>query len=202
MSDEKIDEQQKYCINLWASNLGDGNKPEDYLPSSLTYKRTKHLIKTMKKLGIDFNNKTIHEMGCNVGRNLVAIKKEYPEAKLSGNDVNKKGFIVSKKFFGKDINGVKFTLESTQSLLEKNEHYDVLISMAHIMHLPHSVDNLLKTKIPKMCDIFIAYEPKDRKDLGKYIFARNLKKFFGVKPVYSEWRPVREINRLNVFDFR
>jgi hypothetical protein len=150
----------------------------------------------------DYHFESVHELGCNVGRNLVEIRKWFTQAKISGNDVNSKAFWVGKNFYGDEMNGIKLYLEPTQDFIKKNIHFDVIISMAHLMHLPHSCDDLLRKRLPKICNILILYEPKDRHDLGDYIFARDFQKFFGVKPKIKMWRPIREINRAYVFDFR
>jgi hypothetical protein len=205
MTNREIQLNEEECIELWKkkvnreSPITEGNRPEDYLMNEKTIKRTLHLINTLRKVP-EFHS--IHELGCNVGRNLVEIKKVFPHAKVSGNDVNLHAFNVGRKFYGKDMRGIKLILEPTQDFIKRKVHYDVLLSMAHIMHLPHSCDNLLRERLPKICDTLILYEPKDRHDLGDYIFARDFYRFFTIKPYKKIWRPVREINRAYVFDFR
>lgn len=200
---------EKECIKLWAEDVNvledmiDSNRPEDYLISNpKTVKRTEHLVRLLKEMhnkGYQFSS--LHEIGCNVGRNLIAIKKQFTEMKLSGNDVNAKAFAVGDKFYGKDMNGITLWLESTQDFIRRKVHFDVVISMAHILHLPHSCDELLKKRLPEICNILILYEPKQNHD-DSYIFGRDFPKFFGIKPIKKFWRPVREINRAYVFDFR
>tara|TARA_X000000950_G_scaffold262452_2_gene333714 strand:+ start:1591 stop:2202 length:612 start_codon:yes stop_codon:yes gene_type:complete len=83
-------EQEKFWANQFGTDYIKRNDSEIILNSK---------INMWKKIFSSTNNvKSVIELGCNIGLNLVAIKKLFPKIKLSGYEINKEAVKKAEKF--------------------------------------------------------------------------------------------------------
>ena len=116
-------------------------------------RNTRDLVATLESLALppDF---TLHEMGCNLGRNEYYIHERFPQARLSGNDVNPEIRERCREFFGNFADVMRFEITPTQDWLireaEAGRRYDVLASVAHLIHVSDDSVDILKEYIPQV----------------------------------------------------
>jgi hypothetical protein len=114
---------------------------------------TRDLVATLEKLDLppDF---TLHEMGCNLGRNEYYIQQRFPQARLSGNDVNPEIQDRCREFFGDFADMMRFEVAPTQDWLIREagagRRYDVLASVAHFIHIPDDSVEALRQYVPQV----------------------------------------------------
>ena len=117
------------------------------------------LIPILKKYIRTFG--TLHEVGCNTGKNLKAIQKVFPKLVLSGNDVSKS---VKKE---KVIDNV--IQEDTIHFLQNQKiAFDYILTSAHLEHIPNDVDLILQKEIPKLIRKYLFVLEPDANKIGKY----------------------------------
>lgn len=116
-------------------------------------RNTRDLIATLEKLDLppEFS---LHEIGCNLGRNGYYIHQRFPHARLSGNDVNPEVEARCREFFGDFADVMRFEIVPTQEWLEREvkagRQYDVLVSVAHLIHVPDDSVEVLRKYIPQV----------------------------------------------------
>lgn len=75
--------------------------------------------------------KSILEIGCNAGPNLMRIKKQYPKARLTGIDVNKDAIEHAQIFIPK----ATLAVTSAVKLPFKNDEFDIVLADAVLMYV-------------------------------------------------------------------
>ncbi len=121
---------------------------------------THDLIATLEKLDLppDFS---LHEMGCNLGRNEYHIHQRFPQAKLSGNDVNPEIAARCREYFGDFADTMQFEVIPTQDWLEHQANaghqVDVLVSVAHLIHVPEESMEVLAKYAPQVARRYIVF---------------------------------------------
>ena len=124
--------------NFWATNFG-----SDYIirnnSEQLLYSKVAWWAKMLKSAN---NVTSIRELGCNIGLNLVALKRLQPSLQLSGYEINDEAFRQAKEFNVAEI--------KQGSILEKIEDKKVDLTftsgvLIHINpeHLNKVYDNLV-----------------------------------------------------------
>jgi len=121
----------------------------DYIPD--TNEKTKKLVKLMApfllgdSLSSDEVVGSLHEFGCCVCRNLVKLKRTFPLLEVSGNDINRAALK-----YNKQENPEILVIEaSTDVYLKEMKPVTYILTMAHLMHLPFEMDEVLKEHISK-----------------------------------------------------
>ena len=159
----------KYWANYNKKNLQEYREVPD--------ERTQLLINVMTRYCDSSYFQWVHEFGCNVGRNLVAIRKTFFYL-VTGNDINKRGLEIAKK-----ENSLFVVDMPTQMLLSTMSPVDYIVTMAHLIHIPSSFDGILKEYIPKSFTKYFFCMEKSQKfvkdtDIGGPTFPRKYSTFF------------------------
>jgi hypothetical protein len=96
--------------------------------------RTRLLMAALQKWCDDLpDGTTCHELGACLGRNLNAIHEAFPGWALSGNDVNAHAMDKLREVYP-DL-PVVYAVQSSEEWLEAGRPYDVVVSMAHFIHI-------------------------------------------------------------------
>lgn len=163
----------KYAKEYWVNYL-------DIKEYTRHCDRTNELLKYINKY-IEANT-SLHEFGCNVGRNLLHIRKEHQAIKLSGNDICKKAVK-----HAKENHDIFIYEKSTDDYLKEMEPVDYILTMAHVIHLPNEIDGILKEYLPNKFKRYVFCFEQNIKKLkisksgGGTKFPRNLDLFFDLK---------------------
>lgn len=137
------------------------------------YGFSEEIIKHIQKYENPESSFTLHELGCNLGRNLSEIKKNFPNATLSGNDVNE--YALENHFDDLDI----FYYDTAEFLVSEDKVFDYIITSAHLVHVHNREDEILKKYIPMKFRKKLIIIEQNRQDEKKGIkFPRNYDDFF------------------------
>lgn len=156
-------------VRSYWKNLSKVTKYHDQL-----YGQTDFIVQNMNRY-IRKNKKfTVCEIGANVGRNLIGIKEFFSKSTISGNDISKKAL---------EETSLKNEIVdcSTDEYLKKMEPVDIILSSMHMIHLPNSMDDILKEYIPlKFKNKFFCFEQNVKEDTKSNVpkFPRDFDVFF------------------------
>ena len=150
--------------------------------------RTKQLIDTMQKYIGKKDKFSLMELGCNSGRNLFAIRDAFPNAYLMGNDINPDVIEFAQKREKQVAKSthkeILFATVDTARVLQEWASVDVVLSMAHLMHLPPSVDKYIVTDIPRMArKWFFCIEHSSKTAVGKQMWGRDYETILNMEMV-------------------
>ena len=128
--------------------------------------------------GLDF--KSILEVGCGCGSNLSLIKKEYPDVRLAGIDINRSSIIKAKE----NLKDVQLIVGDVNDLPFKDKSFDVVLSDAVLMYI--SPEEIKKVKfemlrVARKALILVEFHSEGLSSLGDTMFghwARNYKELF------------------------
>lgn len=136
--------------NYWQSPDG-RNFPENYLDVGFRKKYADPIVETIKKKFKKDDTFTIHEFGCGWGTLLLRIHQEFPNAKISANDVWDEAI----NFIKKERKFIKIEKKDTFDFIEKcvdnKNKFDFVFSNAHFIHLPDKRLSEL-SKISRICE--------------------------------------------------
>lgn len=169
--------------------------------------RSRHLVKIIKEL-FDENEKiSVHEFGCNVGRNLYFVRRNFCNSIVSGNDVNEEAIeFGTEKHSFKEPKEKLFIADTFQTILDlynQSRKFDLLFTMAHFMHIPNDVMNEISKFLPKICKFLICYESginKKKEYESSLIFKHDYVKMFG-NCIKEQDNPLKSFNKLFVWRF-
>jgi len=144
----------EYWSNI--ANQDDNNKPEKYLLENCKIAPILNFKNDIDKIK---DNIILHEIGCNVGKNLVYLRNNYKNIKLSGNDINSEAINLGlKKYWNNNEIYLDDTFNFINNMNKNNKKIDILISMAHLEHIPPLIFNKIAKLIPKICNKLYLYE--------------------------------------------
>jgi len=144
----------EYWANI--ANQDDNNKPETYLLENCKIAPILNFKNDIDKIK---DNIILHEIGCNVGKNLVYLRNNYKNIKLSGNDINSEAINLGlKKYWNNNEIYLDDTFNFINNMNKNNQKIDILISMAHLEHIPPLIFNKIAKLIPKICNKLYLYE--------------------------------------------
>ncbi len=131
--------------NYWQTSGGEGNLPSDYANASPT--RAAFLVALVQALNV--RPRSILEVGCNVGRNLEALRRANFSG-LAGIDVRDCSKEI-KEFFPRLATYATFFWEPAATVLTRWAKkyppcYDLIYSMAALMHMSEDsiMDNMAR----------------------------------------------------------
>ena len=133
--------------------------------------------------GLDF--KSVLEIGCNFGPNLSLIKKEYPDVRLAGIDINRSSIIKAKE----KLPDAQLVVGDINDLPFKDKSFDVILSDAVLMYIPPLEIEKVKSemlRVAKKALILVEFHSEGLNNLGDRIFGhwgRNYKELFKGFPV-------------------
>jgi spore coat polysaccharide biosynthesis protein SpsF len=143
--------------NFWKKEFGNKYTSRN----SKSFKRINVIGNDLRKNNLKINS--AFEIGCNIGLNLLAIKKLYPKARISGVEINYKAYTICKKNFT--------CYNKSLYEFETNQKFEIVISAGVLIH-----------QNPKMLKLFY----KKMYDLSKkYIY---LSEYFNPTPVELTYR--------------
>ena len=176
-------------LNKWK----DSNYNNDYQKMIATkeflHDNSKKLVEVLQENNVEF--KSLVELGCGMARNIYYIKKSFPNATYSGNDLSREQCY---KFMDDSVKDMKFFENDTLNFVkyELSIIPDAVLDSDHLMHLPpDSVGKILETIAdgwnPKY---FITRRPtKGRLDSMPYIWLHDYSVFeddYDLTSVYLE----------------
>lgn len=167
---------------FWSQPSPDRNDPAGY---RFPLHRSKYLYSLLPPLS---KKAKILEVGCNVGRNLnFLFEKGYRN--LYGIEINKKAVSLMRKFYPKLAKKAHIIGKPTEEAIFefKDNYFDLIFTMASLMHHHPSSDFILKEIYKKSKKYILTIE--DETNDKPLQFARNYKKIFeslGMKEITSE----------------
>tara|TARA_B100001173_G_C15992171_1_gene549459 strand:- start:534 stop:1235 length:702 start_codon:yes stop_codon:yes gene_type:complete len=143
-------------IEYW-KNPNDGNNSpliytgEGYITSDRDNLRTDNLIKIIKSFG--FENPSILEVGCNVGRNLNGLRKSGFK-NLNAIEINSNAIDIMKKKFPETYEVSKITIGSAKDVLKKfqDNEFDIVFTMAVLQHIPDENIKIVTKQISRIAN--------------------------------------------------
>lgn len=178
----------RYCMG-WLSEQPDVDYWSETTPANAFADYARAWQRSAFLLGIvtDYLEKSsrILELGCNVGRNLEALRLA-GYSHLTGVDISSHALKMAPKFFpGLNAVGATLACYSIEELLHRmykgDDTYDLVFTMAVLEHVPHSSDSLLQ-QLPKIARYIIVIE--DEVQVGLRHYVRDYATFFnGAKQV-------------------
>lgn len=142
-------------IGFWAHRVQtlQPNFWDTYAQDPQAVAKSRRIVDTLKELDLpaDFS---LHEFGCNLGRNLWYIRQAFPHARLSGNDVNPLAPAKCAEYFGRFAEEVRIELVATQDFVRRAATagltVDVCLSADHFIHVPDDSLEILATFVPRV----------------------------------------------------
>jgi len=143
-----------------------------YYPRFVGYSNTiVEAIANLRNLKPSFS---LHEFGCNLGRNCYYAWKRFPNVRVSGNDVSPYVRDKCREYYGDFADKLTIEIESTQEWLERaireGRKIGVCFTSDHLVHFPDDSVELLVHSIPKVVRHYLI-----------------LKESFGVHKPTSRW---------------
>lgn len=126
MSDKNTFDNEFY-ENLWLNQWAD---MERYNPTALHLK--KHISKIISNLK-DVN--TILDAGCGMGLNILDLRRNFPEKKLTGGELTEGILDLAKKFTGTDSKTTYFQLDLSSENLNTSRKYDLVLCNQVLEHI-------------------------------------------------------------------
>ena len=164
----KEDDYTKFWVTEWANNY------------SKYEKEFEKVLRVLKK--IEF--KSLLEVGCGVGKNLLMIKRKFKDVKLKGTDINKRFLEICRGMLLEAYD------QDTEKLL-LFEGVDVILSYEHLQHLhPDAYKNAVE-RIKLYAKYVLIYEGyKSGEGVIKSgaggRWSHNYRKDFGGRIVYQK----------------
>lgn len=162
MKDEKF---TAYERTYWEEGPEDGNSAKRFVDPDYRSGDTSTFIEqTLKGTVGPWTNGgefTIHELGCNVGRHLAVIKKEYPGVTVSGNDISETAITLGRERLGLSEEELIHadTFAFLEGAAEQGTRFNVMMTFMHLMHLNDDLAwKILPDLIPRVCDYFFCHE--------------------------------------------
>ena len=117
----------KFYEDLWLNQWAD---MERYNPTALHLK--KHIVKIINTLN-DVN--TILDAGCGMGLNILDLRKNFPQKKLTGGELTEGILDLAKKFTGTDSKTTYFQLDLSSENLNTSRKYDLVLCNQVLEHI-------------------------------------------------------------------
>jgi spore coat polysaccharide biosynthesis protein SpsF len=115
--------QEEFWANEFGDNYIDRNSNKEYLASNIVF-----FSKIFSQQQIKI--KSILELGCNIGMNLLALKEIFPNLNVNGIDINEKAIEQLQKF------QKNFNLKCTSiNNFKTEEKFDLVLSKGVLIHL-------------------------------------------------------------------
>jgi len=121
---ESYNEQE----NFWIGDFGDG-MVERYRTRDFEGEVDSNLYHFSKIINQTNNVDTLIELGCNIGINLHAIKKGFPDIELTGVDINPKAISILNEA------NISKTICSSMFDLDESQQYDFVLTKAALIHV-------------------------------------------------------------------
>lgn len=130
----------------------------------------KQVLKWLSEIFRKYYPKSILELGCGGGRNLIIAKQILGGVKFSGIDINQKAIEIANK---QSPGGINFIVGSIYELQKiASESFDIVFTAGVLMHIPHEkVEEIIKEmhRISKVCVInFELHGPSHAFDYHRY----------------------------------
>jgi ubiquinone/menaquinone biosynthesis C-methylase UbiE len=121
------------CGAVYSDAYEEGSK--EFFKATLHYRNATHPWINKMIDGLDVKGKTVLEIGCGMGADLLSFAKN--GAKVTGLDLTPKHIELAQKLF--KINGLpaEFILGDAESLDMPSESVDIVYSMGVLHHTPH-----------------------------------------------------------------
>ena len=159
-------------IHFYWKNPNDGvNSPESYL-SKRANQRTKSLVNLVKYLPIHKKDKIL-ELGCNVGRNLEALRRAN-YTNTFGIDINVKAIDLGEKCFP-ELRGLYYGSIEEWIIELKDNDFELVFTMAVLEHIHPSSEWIFK-EIARITKYLITIEDEHSESWRH--FPRNYKEIF------------------------
>ena len=123
-------------------NYGSQNWVFDYFCSVL-HPHRKVIIAELRK----FTFKSVLEVGCNIGPNLLRIQDEFPKTKLAGVDINEFAINEGKKL----LKNVDLQVGDLKELPFKNKSFDFIVADAVLIYVDPSKINEVVMEMDRVC---------------------------------------------------
>ncbi len=175
--DKRTDHRDLQDTHTYWRQPDDGhNNPKWYTESPAGKKRSEHLVKIVKNLGIE--NPRILEIGTNAGRNLNAL---YVNGfnDLSGIEISSDAVKQMQTTYPNLFNAAQIFNESVEDAVKKipDDTYDIVFTMAVLQHIhSDSINEILDQIMLKSSKYILIHEVEDH--VGWRHFPRNYKKEF------------------------
>ena len=149
--DGNIERHRRYKVGIdYWKKPDSGNAKEEYLDTARREKYTKPIIEFLKSHYNNNDEFKLHELGMGWGTNLFLIKQHFPNCVISGNDVWKEALAHVRKV-DKHISVTEMdTFDFGDKYVQEGKKFDVIISNAHIIHLPL---NKLPISLSEICSV-------------------------------------------------
>lgn len=198
-----------------ARRKGDKNSWEDYchmttsgsFQKQVLAQRSEKIVGKLKEFFQENDSFSIHEMGCGPGRNLFFIKGAFPNSTISGNDIYIDAINGGKEIYKFNDNQIFVEDSATfaERMVAEKKKFDVIITMAHLCHLPNDIFGPISKMIPKICKLLVSFEAghSNRETIkAKRLFMRDFQneKYLG-KASEMIMNPINGCNVLFVWKF-
>ena len=177
-------ESAKTIHDYWKSPQDKANQPLAYISSK---GKSEYLLKKMESF---YNDYSILEIGCNIGRNLDHLYRS-GFTNLSGIEISENALIEFKKKYKKTYDNVSLYNLSVENFFFRNykdsPQFDVIFTMAVLEHL-HNDSQWVFEKMAEQTRYYIL-TIEDEKSISWKHFPRNYKKVFekhGMKQIEFE----------------
>ena len=124
-------------------NYGSQNWVFDYFCSAL-HSHRKVIIQELRKLQ---PIRSVLEVGCNIGPNLLRVQDEFPKAKLAGVDINEFAINEGKKLLPE----VDLRVSDLDKLPFKNKSFDYVIADAVLIYVDSTKINQVIREMNRVC---------------------------------------------------
>jgi tetratricopeptide (TPR) repeat protein len=141
------------------------------------------IVNAVKNLREQEDIESVLEFGCNVGRNLYCLRRNFGELRLSGIDINRDAINVGRQHYKLPL------VHGGEEKLNEIEDgaYDVVFTVSVLDHIPH-VEAVLRELLRIAKKYFIAIEPfsESKEDASKYAVA-NYSYFWDYPALFSKF---------------
>lgn len=136
------------------------------------------LVETISK----FDPSSILEIGCNCGPNLCLLAKKFPDARVSGIDINPMAVQEGNKWFAQeDIPNVRLSVGKADELGQfQDKSFDVVFTDAVLIYIgPDKIKEVMKNaiRITRQALIFMewhSFEPQDKDPYGLGVYEQGI----------------------------
>jgi len=170
--------------NYWKNPYDGHNTLEDYMEKEITIRRSKLILNIFNKFGID-KDKSILELGCNIGRNLNFLyKNDYKN--LTGIDIRKEAIDTLKIIYPEMGTNIELYVSPIENIIGDLSDYDIIFTLAVLEHIHTDSEWIFKKIYNLTKDKLILIE--DEKKLSWRHYPRQYKDIFesyGMKQMYE-----------------
>lgn len=137
-----------------------------------SFERSRWVAERVAELGI----RSLLEVGCNTGRNLAVVKKEDPEVRTLGIDVNRRALAFARTLHPE----IEFRRGDAHRWTESPNSWDAILTMSVLDHIPDDAAEVFAANVLGTARYVISVELWDGSpgDRGLYKYSRDTRALF------------------------